>query len=236
MRGLRLFLPQSAKSSAEERRSLNAAVQGRFGKMHDAVVRHWRLYSTANGKKMFRYAIVSVVSTVFGFAVLGIVFGALHLWTEVPTAIFANVMGIVPLYYLNRSWVWEKTGSSHWRREVLPFWAVSVGGILLSVAAAEVARHISIAHHFSHTEATALLLTVTLAVFGFLWVFKFLVFSRLFRVAPPKATDPNLTRSPDSDAAPVRQVPPEVELEEFPRDPPARRLEHQQEAHPASLT
>jgi hypothetical protein len=71
---------------------------------------------------MFRYAIVSVVSTVFGFAVLGIVFGALHLWTEVPTAIFANVMGIVPLYYLNRSWVWEKTGSSHWRREVLPFW------------------------------------------------------------------------------------------------------------------
>ena len=203
--------------------------------MYDAVVRHWRRYSTANGKKMFRYTMVSVVSTVFGFTVLGIVFGALHLWTEVPTAIFANVVGIVPMYYLNRSWVWEKTGPSHWRREVLPFWAVSVCGILLSVVAAEVARHISIAHHFSHTEATALLLTVTLAVFGFLWVFKFLVFSRLFRVAPPKATDPNLTRSLDSDAAAVRQAPPDVELEDGPRDPPPRRLEHQQGAHPASL-
>lgn len=235
MRDLRFFLPQRANSPAEERGSLNAAVPGRLAKMHDAIVRHWRRYSTANGKKMFRYTMVSVVSTVFGFAVLGIVFGALHLWTEVPTAIFANVVGIVPMYYLNRSWVWEKTGPSHWRREVLPFWAVSVGGVLLSVAAAEVARHISIAHHFSHTEATALLLTVTLAVFGFLWVFKFLVFSRLFRVAPPKATDPNLTRSPDSDTAPARQVPPEVELEDGPRDPPARRLEHQQEAHPASL-
>ena len=184
MRDLRFFLHQRANSTVEERGSLNAAVPGRLGKMHDAVVRHWRRYSTANGKKMFRYTVVSVVSTVFGFAVLWIVFGALHLWTEVPTAIFANVVGIVPMYYLNRSWVWEKTGPSHWRREVLPFWAVSVGGILLSVAAAEVARHISIAHHFSHTEATALLLTVTLAVFGFLWVFKFLVFSRLFRVAP----------------------------------------------------
>jgi putative flippase GtrA len=230
-----VFCCLKAKNTGRRTRKLNAVVQGRLGKMHDFVVRHWRRYSTANGKKMFRYTMVSVVSTVFGFTVLGIVFGALHLWTEVPTAIFANVVGIVPMYYLNRSWVWEKTGPSHWRREVLPFWAVSVAGILLSVAAAEVARHISIAHHFSHTEATALLLAVTFAVFGFLWVFKFLVFSRLFRVAPPKATDPNLTRSPDSDAAPARKLPPEVELEDGPRDPPAPRLEHRQEAHPASL-
>jgi putative flippase GtrA len=214
MRDLRCFLPQRANSPAEERGSLNAAVPGRLGKMHDAIVRHWRRYSTANGKKMFRYTMVSVVSTVFGFAVLGIVFGALHLWTEVPTAIFANVVGIVPMYYLNRSWVWEKTGPSHWRREVLPFWAVSVGGVLLSVAAAEVARHISIAHHFSHTEATALLLTVTLAVFGFLWVFKFLAFSRLFRMAPPKATDTNLTRSLDSDQTAVSILIPKWEDEQ----------------------
>ena len=162
--------------------------------MHDAVVRHWRRRNTTNGKRMLRYTMVSIVSTVFGFTVLGIVFGALHVWTEVPSAILASVLAIVPTYYLNRSWVWRKTGPSHWRREVLPFWAVSVGGIVLSIAAAELARHISIAHHLSHAEATALLLAVTLAVFGSLWVFKFLVFNRLFGMAPAKTTKPSAER------------------------------------------
>ena len=155
--------------------------------------RQWRRYNTPNGKKMFRYTMVSVISTVFGFTLLGIVFGVLHLWSEVPSALFVNLVGIVPAYYLNRSWVWRKTGPSHWRREVLPFWAVSIAAILLSIVAAEVARQISIAHHFSHGEATALLLTVTLAVFGVLWVFKYLVFSRLFSHDPAMRTDESVS-------------------------------------------
>ena len=48
--------------------------------------RQWRRYNTPNGKKMFRYTMVSVISTVFGFTLLGIVFGVLHLWSEVPSA------------------------------------------------------------------------------------------------------------------------------------------------------
>ncbi len=149
--------------------------------MLDAFARHWRRhYNTPHGKKVLRYTLVSVISTVFGFTLLGIVFGVFHLWSEVPSALFVNLVGIVPNYYLNRNWVWRKTGPSHWRREVLPFWAVSIAAILLSIVAAQVAHQISTAHHFSHGEATALLLSVTLAVFGFLWVFKYLVFSRLF--------------------------------------------------------
>ncbi len=143
-----------------------------------------RLYGTVGGRKMFRYTMVSVISTVVTFGVLGIVFGVLRLWTEVPSAVFANVVAIIPAYHLNRIWVWGKTGRSHWRREVLPFTAISVVGIFVSIASAEVARRISVDNHFSHLTATALLLAVTFVAFAVLWLLKLLVFNRVFRILP----------------------------------------------------
>jgi putative flippase GtrA len=157
--------------------------------MHDAFARLWRLLSTDGGRKMLRYAMVSVVSTVMTFTVLGIVFGVFRLWTEVPSTIFANVVMIVPYYYLNRRWVWGKTGRSHWRRELLPFWGLCLWGIVLSIASATVARHISVDNHLSHFAATALLLSVTVTAFGVVWVIKFLLFNRMFKVAIPGGAD-----------------------------------------------
>jgi putative flippase GtrA len=163
--------------------------------MRNVFVRLWRLSRSADGKKVLRYTTVSVVSTILSFTVLGIVFGVLRLWTQVPSTIFAGMVTIVPNYYLNRSWVWGKTGRSHWRREVLPFWALSVSGFLLSIVSAALARHISIANHLNHGVATALLLTITLTAFGLVWGIKFLIFNRMFRVvlpgAPRATTDPN---------------------------------------------
>ncbi|MGC2174147.1 MAG: GtrA family protein [Acidimicrobiales bacterium] len=149
-----------------------------------ALLRSRRFYETVGGRRMFRYTMVSVISTIVTFTVLGIVFGVLRLWTEVPSAVFANVVALIPAYHLNRIWVWGKTGRSHWRREVLPFAAISIVGIFVSIASAEVARRISTANHFSHPTATALLLTVTLVAFGILWILKLLVFNRVFRIAP----------------------------------------------------
>ena len=146
-----------------------------------------RFYGTVGGRRMFRYTMVSVISTIVTFTVLGIVFGVLRLWTEVPSAVFANVVAIIPAYHLNRIWVWGKTGRSHWRREVLPFTAISVVGIFVSIASAEVARRISVEHHFSHPTATALLLAVTFVAFAVLWLLKLLVFNRVFRISPKVA-------------------------------------------------
>lgn len=144
---------------------------------------------------MLRYSMVSVVSTVLAFSVLGIVFGVLRLWTEVPSTIFTSVVLVLPNYYLNRTWVWGKTGRSHWRKEVLPFWAISIFGTVLSIASAAVARHISVANHLSHSEATALLLTITITAFGLVWGIKFMIFNRMFGVTSLKvgngSTDPN---------------------------------------------
>jgi putative flippase GtrA len=153
--------------------------------------------NTPNGKKMLRYSMVSVISTVLAFTVLGIVFGVLRLWTQVPSTIFASAVMVVPTYYLNRRWVWGKTGRSHWRREVLPFWALSVWGTLLSIVTAALARHISVAHHLSHGAATALLLTVTITAFGLVWGLKFVLFNRMFRVVTPVAARTMIDPNPD---------------------------------------
>jgi putative flippase GtrA len=152
--------------------------------MLDALLRVWRLYHTPTGKKMFRYTMVSVISTIVSASVLAIVYGALRLWSEVPSTVVANVVATVPSYYLNRNWAWGKSGRSHVLREVVPFWVASAAGIFLSILAATEARHLGDAHHFHHFGRTVLVLGANFGAFGTLWVLKFLVFNRLFHVHP----------------------------------------------------
>lgn len=152
--------------------------------MPGLIERVWRLYHTPMGKRMFRYTMVSVISTAITFSVLAIVYGVFKLWTEVPSTLFANLTGVLPSYYLNRNWAWGKSGRSHVTREVLPFWIASVAGILLSLVAANEARHVSISHHFHHFGSTVLVLGANVLAFGVLWILKFIVFNRLFHVTP----------------------------------------------------
>ena len=49
------------------------------------------LYRTPTGRKMFRYTLVSVISTAVYLAVLILVFGFLHLWSEVPEMSYSQV-------------------------------------------------------------------------------------------------------------------------------------------------
>jgi putative flippase GtrA len=152
--------------------------------MLDILSRLVRLYHTPSGKKMFRYTMVSVISTAVSASVLAIVYGALGLWTEVPSTVFANVVATVPSYYLNRNWAWGKNGRSHMVREVLPFWVASLAGIALSILAASEARHLGDVHHLHHFGRTVIVLGANFGAFGTLWVLKFLVFNRLFHVHP----------------------------------------------------
>src|SRR3984957_18420712 len=124
--------------------------------MRDYVERLLLLYNTPSGKRMFRYTMVSVISTGISFAALILIYGVFKLWTQVPSTLVSNLTGVLPSYYLNRNWAWGKAGKSHVTREVLPFWIASVLGILASAAAAAEARHISVAHHLHHTSSTVL--------------------------------------------------------------------------------
>ena len=43
----------------------------------------WQKRHTPEAKRLFRYTMVSVVSTVVSFGVLALVFGVFHLWGEI---------------------------------------------------------------------------------------------------------------------------------------------------------
>lgn len=154
--------------------------------MSVTLLKPWSLYRTDAGRKMIRYSAVSVISAAVSFTVLGIVYGVLRLWTEVPSALFANVVAGVPSYYLNRRWVWGKSGRSHLMKEVVPFWATAAAGIALSLLAADIARHLGTTYHLHHLTRTALVLGANLAAWGALWVARFFVLNVAFRTAPSK--------------------------------------------------
>jgi putative flippase GtrA len=178
---------------------------GMFG-LVERLVRLWRLRKTPEGKKMFRYTMVSVISTVVSFATLALVYGVFKVWTEVPSTLFANAIATVPSYYLNRNWAWGKSGRSHIRREVLPFWGLSIVGMLLSVLTSSEARRFGI-HYLDHDHLarTALVEGMNLLAFAILWVVKFIVFQRLFR-SPAGSADGDL--EPEATQALVKAAPP----------------------------
>ena len=149
-----------------------------------SLARLWRIYHTPTGRKMIRYAMVSVISTMVSFTVLGLVYGVFRLWTEVPSAVFANLVASVPAYYLNRHWSWGKSGRSHVFKEVVPFWSMTAVGIVLSILTAAEAHHLSNVHHLHHFGRTVVVEGANTGAFAVLWVLKFLVFNRLFKVHP----------------------------------------------------
>ena len=150
--------------------------------MSDLLQRLWVWLHTHEGRKVFRYSMVSVISTGVSFVVLLIVYGVLRAWSEVPSTIFANAVATVPSYWLNRSWAWGKSGRSHLVREVAPFWGMAALGIAFSVVGASIARHIGRTYHFAHIELTAIVLFANVSSFAIFWVLKLMLFNRLFHV------------------------------------------------------
>ena len=142
-----------------------------------------RLYAwlhTHEGKKIFRYTMVSVISTTISLVVIAIVYGVLHIWSEVPSTVFGNFVATFPSYWLNRKWAWGKHGRSHFMKEVVPFWIMAFAGIAFSIVGASIARHLSVKYSLSHLETTVLVLFANVMSFGIFWVLKLLVFNKLF--------------------------------------------------------
>jgi len=148
--------------------------------MVDAVRKLWRLAGTPEGLKVIKYTAVSAISAMTSLVVLTIVYGVLQLWAPVPSTLFANVVAGVPSYILNRRWVWGKSGRSHWWRELLPFWVMSITGIGFALVTANLAKNFAATHHLHHLARTVLVVGANIAAFGILWFLKFLILNRLF--------------------------------------------------------
>jgi putative flippase GtrA len=159
-------------------------------RVRKAIVRMWSFCHTPEGRKLVRYGLVSAVSALFAFTVLTFVYGVLQLWTEVPSVVFSNIVATFFNYYLNRRWVWRKSGRSNLLREVVPFWIMSISGMVLALLTASLARQFSDAHHLGHLMRTVVVVGANTCAFGIIWGVKFLILNRIFRPLPvTKAVD-----------------------------------------------
>jgi len=93
--------------------------------------------------------------------------------------VLATAVGTVPSYALNRRWVWGRDGAGDVWREVVPFWALSFGGLVLSTAAVATADAWASSIGLVGPTRTTLLLLANVGSFAVLWVGQFLVLDRV---------------------------------------------------------
>ncbi|MDQ6927363.1 MAG: GtrA family protein [Actinomycetota bacterium] len=136
---------------------------------------------TPEGVKLIRYTAVSGVSVVVFELLLFITLGLLK-WDARGANVFSVSVSAIPSYYLNRKWAWGKSGRSHFMKEVVPFWAMALLGLVLSTWTADFSKTQADQITNSHLVRTFIVMIGTLAAFGVLWIGKFFVFNKLLFV------------------------------------------------------
>ncbi len=146
--------------------------------MASLVTRVVAFRQTEHFRRLWKYASVSIVSTIVSQAVL---FSTYHIW-KVGSAMECNVIATavasVPAYYLNRTWTWGKTGRSKVWREVVPFWTISFTAMVISTAAVGVAAH-NADRIASGSLARALIVnSANLLTYACIWSARYFIFNR----------------------------------------------------------
>ncbi|MCU1494675.1 MAG: hypothetical protein JWO62_2439 [Acidimicrobiaceae bacterium] len=139
---------------------------------------------TPGFSKLWRYATVSVISTVMTLGGLYLFFRVLKVGSAAESNLIAASISTVPSYYLNRSWAWGKTGKSHVMREVVPFWVIAFISLGLSTVAVDFADHEAKMHLHSHHLETFFVLGANFATYGLIWVGKFMLFNKVLFAKP----------------------------------------------------
>lgn len=128
--------------------------------------------------RAIRYSMVSVVGVAVTQVLLVVSHGVLGLGAIAANTIAVSLAAI-PVFFLNRAWVWQLDGRSSFRREVVPFWGFTVAGLGLSTLAVAVVS--------SMTTATVAVSAANIGAFGVLWVAKFFVLDEVVFAAAAAA-------------------------------------------------
>ena len=147
------------------------------------------------GRTLTRYFVGSVIAMIVSEATLLLVYG-LHLGGARLAAVAAWGTGAIVNYFLNRNWAWGRRGRWHIVKEVIPYLAASVLGLVAAMWSVDtVSSHVK-AWTDDKTLQVTLVAAAYVGTYASLWVLKFLFFNVLF--ARPH-------RHADADA-PARQV------------------------------
>ena len=116
--------------------------------------------------RALRYSGVSVLATVCTQILLLVGHAALGVGATTMN-VLAVMLTSIPAYVLNRRWVWQVDGRSSLRREIVPFWAFTVAGLVLSTLAVAAVAAV--------TDSSVAVSLANVTAFGVLWVAKFFV-------------------------------------------------------------
>ena len=91
----------------------------------------WAHSKTEAGQRAIRYSATSLICVGITQVLIIVFYNGVKL-TPVQSNLSATMLTSIPAFALNKYWVWGKRGRAHMRREVLPFWAFTVAGWILS--------------------------------------------------------------------------------------------------------
>ena len=117
------------------------------------------------GALALKYSMVSVIGVTITQTLLVLFVGIMDrdpTWSNVT----AVMICAVPVFMLNKRWVWSHDGKVSFRREILPFWVFTAAGLALSTGLVALAHSVS--------DSTLLVMIASVGGFGLLWVAKFL--------------------------------------------------------------
>lgn len=124
--------------------------------------------------RLARFAGVSVIAVAITQSLL-FAFNAVLGWPGWIANVAAVSLAALPAYLMNRRWVWAKFGPHSISREVVPFWAYTLLGLVVSTGTVAVADAV--------WGTTVAVLVANIAGFGVLWIGKFVLLDRvLFRL------------------------------------------------------
>jgi putative flippase GtrA len=148
------------------------------------LVSHVRAFlRTEHFRRLWKYASVSVVSTLVTQIVLFLTY---HVWNVGPAMecnVIATIVASIPAYYLNRTWTWGKRGRSKLWGEVVPFWTITLTAMVLSTGAVGLAAHF--ADRMSSSLERALIVNcANLFTYAVLWTARYFIFNRFLFGTP----------------------------------------------------
>jgi putative flippase GtrA len=145
---------------------------------------------TDTGRKLVRYGLASVINVIVAEAVLAFAFGLLH-WPARRAAVLAAVVAASPAYWLARRWVWGRSGRSHLMKEIVPFWALALTGMVLTTWVAGLAESAGAKVTGNRLGQTVILMGSVLAVSIGFWAVRFVLLNGiLFADREPTSSSP----------------------------------------------
>jgi putative flippase GtrA len=144
--------------------------------------------------KGLKYSAVSVVNVIIGQGLL--LFFNIFVFhvnrpeltesEKVNLTTLSNILAVcisaVPAFYLSRAWVWGKTGKSHFKKEVLPFWIFVAVGLVFSTIVVRWTTDLADESYRGTLLGALLPNLANMFAFGILWVLRFFLFDKLFHV------------------------------------------------------